>query len=101
MIQDVTSLYADLVKAAFFPSTPAVLTVPVKEKQVLWCSPMDGMGAWLPSCVRYVRYVNIRIHTLLLLIFAIFKKNRKIKDPRKKVSQKLTAQNLIPCYIIL
>ena len=61
MIQDITSLYADLVKAAFFPSAPAVLTVPVKEKPVLWCSPMDGMGAWLPSCVRYVRYVKIFI----------------------------------------
>ena len=57
MIQDVTSLYADLAKAAFFPSSPAVLTVPVKEKQGVWCSPMDGMGAWLPSCVRYVRCV--------------------------------------------
>ena len=63
MIQDITSLYADLVKAAFFPSAPAVPTVPVKEKQVLWCSPMDGMGAWLPSCVRYVRYVNFFLCT--------------------------------------
>ena len=58
MIQDVTSLYADLVKAALLQSSPAVLTVPVKEKQGVWHSPMDGMGAWLPSCVRYVRYVT-------------------------------------------
>ena len=63
MIQDLTSLYADLVKAAIFSSAPAVLTVPVKEKQVLWCSPMDGMGAWLPSCVRYVRYEKILLHS--------------------------------------
>ena len=63
MIQDVTSLYADLVKAAFFPSSPAVLTVPVNEKQGVWCSAMDGMGAWLPSCVRHVRYAyNIYIY---------------------------------------
>ncbi|PFX23413.1 exocyst complex component 2-like isoform X1 [Stylophora pistillata] len=55
MIHDVTSLYADLVKAAFFPSSPAVLNVPAKEKQGSWHSPVEGMGAWLPSCVRYVR----------------------------------------------
>ena len=59
MIQDVTSLYADLVKAAFFPSSPAVLTVPTKEKQGVWHTPVDGMGAWLPSCVRYVRYTTL------------------------------------------
>jgi len=63
MIQDMTSVYADLVKAAFFPSTPALRTVPVKEKQVIWCSPMDGMGAWLPLCVRYVRCVKILMHS--------------------------------------
>ncbi|XP_078365831.1 exocyst complex component 2-like [Oculina patagonica] len=66
MIQDVTSLYADLVKAAFFPSSPAVLTVPVNEKQGVWCSPMDGMGAWLPSCVRYVRSCLESLHKLSL-----------------------------------
>jgi len=55
MIHDVASLYADLIKAAFFPSPPAVLSTPSKEKQSIWHSPVEGMGAWLPSCVRYVR----------------------------------------------
>lgn len=55
MIHDVTSSYADLVKAAFFPSSSTVLNVPSKEKQGSWHTPLEGMGAWLPSCVRYVR----------------------------------------------
>lgn len=55
MIHDVTSSYADLVKAAFFPSSSTVLNVPSKEKQGSWHTPVEGMGAWLPSCVRYVR----------------------------------------------
>lgn len=57
MIYDVASLYADLIKAAFFPSCPAVLSISSKEKQTSsWQSPADGVGAWLPSCVRHVRY---------------------------------------------
>lgn len=57
MIFDVASLYADLIKAAFFPSSPAVLCISSKEKQSSsWPSPADGVGAWLPSCVRHVRY---------------------------------------------
>lgn len=57
MIHDVASLYADLIKAAFFPSSPAVLSISSKEKQSSsWQSPADGVGAWLPSCVRHVRY---------------------------------------------
>lgn len=55
MIHDVTSSYADLVKAAFFPISSTVLNVPSKEKQGSWHTPVEGMGAWLPSCVRYVR----------------------------------------------
>lgn len=56
MIHDVASLYADLIKAAFFPSSPAVLSISSKEKQSSsWQSPADGVGAWLPSCVRHVR----------------------------------------------
>ena len=57
MIYDVASLYADLIKAAFFPSSPAVLSISSKEKQSSpWQSSADGVGAWLPSCVRHVRY---------------------------------------------
>lgn len=55
MIQDVASLYADLIKAAFFPSFPTVLSISSKEKQSMWQSPVEGIGAWLPSCVRHVR----------------------------------------------
>lgn len=55
MLHDVASLYADLIKAAFFPSSSSALSVPSKEKQSCWHSPVEGMGAWLPSCVRYVR----------------------------------------------
>lgn len=57
MIYDVALSYADLIKAAFFPSSPAVLSISSKEKQSSsWQSPADGVGAWLPSCVRHVRY---------------------------------------------
>ena len=58
MVHDVASLYADLIKAAFFPNSAAAVSVS-KDKQSCWHSPLDGLGAWLPSCVRYVRYASI------------------------------------------
>ncbi|XP_068701050.1 exocyst complex component 2-like isoform X2 [Montipora foliosa] len=55
MVHDVASLYADLIKAAFFPNSVSALIDASKDKQHYWHTPVDGMGAWLPSCVRYVR----------------------------------------------
>ncbi|XP_044175031.1 LOW QUALITY PROTEIN: exocyst complex component 2-like [Acropora millepora] len=55
MVHDVASLYADLIKAAFFPNSAAAVSVTSNDKQSCWRSPVDGLGSWLPSCVRYVR----------------------------------------------
>ncbi|XP_067054130.1 exocyst complex component 2-like isoform X2 [Acropora muricata] len=55
MVHDVASLYADLIKAAFFPNSAAAVSVTSNDKQSSWRSPVDGLGSWLPSCVRYVR----------------------------------------------
>lgn len=59
MVHDVASLYADLIKAAFFPNSAAGVSVTSNDKQSCWRSPVDGLGSWLPSCVRYVRYTSI------------------------------------------
>ena len=55
MIKEVTSLYADMIKAAFLPSFLSAMEDSEREKLGKWQSSVDGLGAWLPSCVRNVR----------------------------------------------
>ena len=56
LIKDVVSLYTNLIKAAFLgPSFLSTLSEAEKEKLGRWQSSLDGLGSWLPSCVRNVR----------------------------------------------
>ncbi|EDO32546.1 predicted protein [Nematostella vectensis] len=52
MVEDVTSLYTDLVRAAFLPSSVGLSRQP--DHLGKWQSSHEGMSAWLPFCVRNV-----------------------------------------------
>ena len=56
-MKEITKLYSTFVRAAFFPSSRDSKSSSRKTTG-MWQSSLEGIGAWLPSCVRSIKYVK-------------------------------------------
>lgn len=71
MVTEIISLFSNLVRAAFLPQTlPEKLSAEDISKYGQWkeCK-QDIPGAWLPSCVRHIRYESLEYKHITKIIF--------------------------------